>query len=186
MVATVLRWMIVALIAAFVVLLVSGLYLTWNYRPAGAFTWAKLMHIDADRLPTTIRSFHQVASRIFVVLGLTVGVLAVVLAVQRRLIGPGFAGVAFLVAVLAASFTGVLLPWDQVGLFRITVGTDYKGYAPIISGDQIRFADVGGSRISPGTLTRWFFAHEVVVPLVLIALGAVLFRLTRRSTEEVL
>jgi quinol-cytochrome oxidoreductase complex cytochrome b subunit len=177
--------MLVALIAAFVVLLATGLYLTWNYRPTGAFAWAKVMDLDVDKLPTTIRSLHQIAARIFVLLGLGVAVMATVLAVRRRRVGPGLAGVAMLVTTLAASVTGLFLPWDQLGLWAVTVGTDYKGYAPIITGDQIRFVDVSGSRISPSTFTRWFFAHEVVVPVLLIALGVVLFRLARRSTGQV-
>jgi quinol-cytochrome oxidoreductase complex cytochrome b subunit len=128
---------------------------------------------------------HRVAGLVFVALGLAVGVMAVVSALRRRRVGAGLVGVTFLIAGLAASFSGSLLPWDQLGLWTVTVGRDIKGYAPIVSGDEIRFVIVGTSRISTDTFTRWFFTHEIVIPVVLIGLGIVLFRATNPRQASV-
>ena len=44
------------------------------------------------------------------------------------------------------SFTGYLLPWDQLAFWAITVGTNIAAYAPLV-GDQIKFLLLGGPRV---------------------------------------
>src|SRR5262245_4334696 len=47
-------------------------------------------------------------------------------------------GVFLLLATLLLSFTGYLLPWDQLAYWAITVGTNIASAAPIV-GEAIRF-----------------------------------------------
>jgi quinol-cytochrome oxidoreductase complex cytochrome b subunit len=71
-----------------------------------------------------------------------------------------------------ASFTGYLLPWDQLALWAVTVGTNMMGFMPIIrNSSQVQYVLIGGSQISVGTLRAWFFIHVLVVPVVLFAVG---------------
>src|SRR4029078_5132351 len=52
-------------------------------------------------------------------------------------------------------FTGDLLPWAQLAIWAVTVGTNMAGATPII-GDQVRFMLVGGVELCRTTLLRWY------------------------------
>ena len=55
-------------------------------------------------------------------------------------------GVVLLMLTLLLSFTGYLLPWDQLALWAVTVGTNMMGYTPVF-GSQVRFVLLGGKEI---------------------------------------
>ena len=55
-------------------------------------------------------------------------------------------GVVLLMLTLLLSFTGYLLPWDQLALWAVTVGTNMMGYTPVL-GTQVRFVLLGGKEI---------------------------------------
>ncbi len=81
-------------------------------------------------------------------------------------------GVALLLLTLGLSFTGYLLPWDQLAYWAITVGTNIAAYAPVV-GDQVKFLLLGGHVIGPMTLLRFYVLHCVILPgsmLLLISL----------------
>src|SRR5262252_4631882 len=78
-------------------------------------------------------------------------------------------GVALLLATLLLSFTGYLLPWDQLAFWAITVGTNIASAAPIV-GDATRFILLGGNAIEQGTLIRFYVLHCFFLPLLVIAL----------------
>jgi hypothetical protein len=54
-------------------------------------------------------------------------------------------GVVLLLLTLGASFTGYLIPWDQLSYCAITVGTNIAGYAPM-GGEAMRQILLGGWR----------------------------------------
>ena len=55
-------------------------------------------------------------------------------------------GVILLTLTLLLSFTGYLLPWDQLALWAVTVGTNMIGYTPVF-GRDVRFVLLGGAEI---------------------------------------
>jgi quinol-cytochrome oxidoreductase complex cytochrome b subunit len=73
-------------------------------------------------------------------------------------------GVSLLLLTLALSFTGYLLPWDQLAFWAITVGTNIAAYAPL-AGDRIKFLLLGGHVIGAMTLLRFYVLHCVFLPL---------------------
>jgi quinol-cytochrome oxidoreductase complex cytochrome b subunit len=75
-------------------------------------------------------------------------------------------GVALLLLTLALSFTGYLLPWDQLAFWAITVGTNIAAYAPLL-GEQVKFLLLGGHVIGPMTLLRFYVLHCVFLPLAM-------------------
>jgi cytochrome b-561 len=81
-------------------------------------------------------------------------------------------GVTLLLLTLALSFTGYLLPWDQLAFWAITVGTNIAAYAPVV-GDQIKFLLLGGHVIGPMTLLRFYVLHCVFLPLAMGVLVSV-------------
>jgi quinol-cytochrome oxidoreductase complex cytochrome b subunit len=76
-------------------------------------------------------------------------------------------GVVMLVLTLLLSFTGYLLPWDQLAFWAITVGTNIAASVPLI-GEQMRQFLLGGTIIGQPTLIRFYVLHCALLPLVLM------------------
>jgi quinol-cytochrome oxidoreductase complex cytochrome b subunit len=72
-------------------------------------------------------------------------------------------GVVLLLLTLAASFTGYLLPWDQLAFWAITVGTSVASYAPG-AGEILKFILLGGPEVGQESLTRFYSLHVMIVP----------------------
>lgn len=87
--------------------------------------------------------------------------------------------VLFLITVLL-SFTGYLLPWDQLAFWAITVGSNMAKVSPAV-GTYVQMALLGGYDIGPATLIRWYTAHVILLPLAAIALMAMHFWRIRKD-----
>jgi quinol-cytochrome oxidoreductase complex cytochrome b subunit len=80
-------------------------------------------------------------------------------------------GIVLLLATLLLSFTGYLLPWDQLAFWAVTVGTNIAREAPLI-GPSIRFLLLGGTEIGQATLLRFYVLHVFALPTALLLLFA--------------
>src|SRR6266571_1152609 len=76
-----------------------------------------------------------------------------------------------LVRTLALSFSGYLLPWDQLSYWAVTVGTNLVNYVPAV-GRILRDLLLGGAQIGQATLLRFYALHVVVLPVALTVLLA--------------
>jgi quinol-cytochrome oxidoreductase complex cytochrome b subunit len=85
-----------------------------------------------------------------------------------------------LLLTLLLSFTGYLLPWDQLSLWAVTVGTNMAGYTPVF-GNQVRFVLLGGNEIGSNTLIRWYVLHVLMLPFVIVIFMAVHFWRVRKD-----
>src|SRR5213594_3633913 len=109
-------------------------------------------------------------------------------------------GVILLVLTLLLSFTGYLLPWDQLAIWAITVGSNMAAATPLIgiegpgagllkigdiqlvtSSNDARFALLGGRFVGAGALLRFYVLHCVGIPVVAIILMAVHFWRVRKD-----
>ena len=72
-------------------------------------------------------------------------------------------GVLLLLLTLGLSFTGYLLPWDQLAFWAITVGTNIGSYAPLVGG-QVREILLGGHSVGEAALLRFYVLHVAVFP----------------------
>ena len=79
-------------------------------------------------------------------------------------------GVTLLVLTLLLSFTGYLLPWDQLAFWAITVGTNIAASVPAV-GESMRQFLLGGTIIGQPTLIRFYVLHCALLPLVLFAVA---------------
>ena len=80
-------------------------------------------------------------------------------------------GVVMLLLTLFLSFTGYLLPWDQLAFWAVTVGTNIAAAVPYI-GPDIRELLIGGRTIEQATLIRFYVLHVFFLPLGLGVLFA--------------
>ena len=83
-------------------------------------------------------------------------------------------GVGLLLVTLFLSYTGYLLPWDQLAFWAITVGTNIISYVPFL-GRPIRFLLLGGNIIGENALLRFYVLHCIILPLAAVMLIAVHF-----------
>jgi len=89
-------------------------------------------------------------------------------------------GVILLLVTLFLSFTGYLLPWDQLAFWAITVGSSIAGYAPLI-GQQMKFVLLGDTTVGQEALLRFYVLHVAVLPAVLVLLIAIHFWRIRKD-----
>lgn len=88
-------------------------------------------------------------------------------------------GVCLLLVTLFLSFTGYLLPWDQLAFWAITVGSNIAAYMPVI-GEYVRFLLLGGNEVGQMALLRFYVLHIAVLPLVAaIFLGVHFWRIRK-------
>ena len=89
-------------------------------------------------------------------------------------------GVVLLLLTLGLSFTGYLLPWDQLAFWAITVGTNIGGYAPVI-GARLKELLLGGHTVGEAALIRFYVLHVVVLPSAVVLLTMVHFWRIRKD-----
>ena len=89
-------------------------------------------------------------------------------------------GVVLLLLTLFLSFTGYLLPWDQLAFWAITVGTAIAGYAPVV-GKEMQFLLLGDANVGQEALLRFYVLHVAVLPAVLTLLIAIHFWRIRKD-----
>ncbi len=80
-------------------------------------------------------------------------------------------GLVLLVCTLLLSFTGYLLPWDQLAYWAITVGTNIASAAPV-AGEATRFLLLGGTTIDQPALIRFYVLHVFFLPVAVLVLFA--------------
>lgn len=74
-----------------------------------------------------------------------------------------------LLLTLLLSYTGYLLPWDQLSYWGVTVGSNILSSIPII-GEKLRFVLLGGNTVNANALVRFYVLHVVILPLCVILL----------------
>jgi cytochrome b6 len=89
-------------------------------------------------------------------------------------------GVVLLLITLFLSYTGYLLPWDQLAFWAITVGSNIASAAPVV-GDKMRFLMLGGNMVNANALLRFYVLHCMILPLAAILFIAVHFWRIRKD-----
>src|SRR5215210_5384157 len=91
-------------------------------------------------------------------------------------------GIILLVLTFLLSFTGYLLPWDQLSLWAVTVGTNMVGSTPPPEvGQFIRFLLIGDYSVGQNALLRFYTLHVIGLPLVTTIFLAVHFWRIRKD-----
>jgi len=155
----------------YVVLFVSGMYLMFFYHPA-----VPQAYFDMHNLSTGVvfgqfvRNIHRWSAHLMVLVAF-LHLLRVFYsgAYKRPRQFNWLIGVALLLVTLGLSFTGYLLPWDQLSFWAITVGTNIAGYVPFL-GDTARKVLLGGPDVGGNALLRFYALHIYALPFLLTLL----------------
>jgi len=89
-------------------------------------------------------------------------------------------GVVLLLVTLFLSYTGYLLPWDQLAYWAITVGSNIMSAVPLL-GQKMRFLMLGGNSVNANALLRFYVLHCVILPLAAILFIGVHFWRIRKD-----
>jgi quinol-cytochrome oxidoreductase complex cytochrome b subunit len=184
----------IASTAAFLITLVTGVLLMFYYKPYPEVAYDSIKDIHFV-VPTgrLIRNIHRWAANVMVV--------AVLLHMARVFYTAGYRkprefnwliGMGLLVTTLALSFTGYLLPSDQLAYWAITIGaniaqsprevTDALGVTESFDpGGFQRLLLLGSDIVGEEALIRFYLLHIMILPLVLAALMAAHFWRIRKD-----
>jgi quinol-cytochrome oxidoreductase complex cytochrome b subunit len=176
------RALVAFALVAGVVLLLTGVWLWSHYRPTPRVLWNDVVYPQQRGLERT-RLVHRWASHLLMYDALALLALAIADPGARRRWWP--AGAWFVLGTAALGFTGYLLPWDQLALRAVTVGTNIRGLNAAWS-DRIRFVLIDGAEIGKDTVHRWAILHTIVLPIAVVAgVGALALVARRRQTVPV-
>ncbi len=78
------------------------------------------------------------------------------------------------------SFTGYLLPWDQIAFWAITIGANMATFAPLFNTPS-QLLLLGGIEVGQNTLLRFYVLHVILLPLVAAVFLAVHFWRIRKD-----
>jgi quinol-cytochrome oxidoreductase complex cytochrome b subunit len=166
----------------FVVLVVTGVLLMLYYQPAipNAYNNMKdLQYVVSNGI--FLRNMHRWAAHLMVI--------TVFLHMLRVFYKGAYQlprefnwviGVFLFLLTLLLSYTGYLLPYDQLSYWAVTVGANIVKYVPVV-GKSIRFLLLGGNEIGEYTLVRFYVLHCVILPLLMTSLIALHFWRIRKD-----
>jgi quinol-cytochrome oxidoreductase complex cytochrome b subunit len=89
-------------------------------------------------------------------------------------------GVVLLLITLLLSYTGYLLPWDQLAYWAITVGSNISAAVPLV-GSKIHFLLLGGNQVDANALLRFYVLHCLILSLAALLFVAVHFWRIRKD-----
>ena len=150
----------------FLTLVLSGVLLMFYYRPSVPQAYRDMKELEfVVTSGAFLRNLHRWSAHAMV--------LFVFLHMARVFFSGAYrsprefnwvVGVLLLIITLLLSYTGYLLPWDQLAFWAITVGTNMAQAAPVV-GPSSRFLLLGGNIIGENALVRFYVLHCVVLPL---------------------
>jgi quinol-cytochrome oxidoreductase complex cytochrome b subunit len=177
----------------FFVEVVTGILLMFYYRPTIEFAYRDMLDLRDVVSLGVLRELHRWAAHALVI--------AVMLHMLRVFLTGSYKpprefnwviGVTLLVLTLLLSFTGYLLPWDQLSLWAVTVGTNIAGNTPVVgangpghemigSGYDLRYVLIGANSVGEETLNRFYVLHCIALPLISIFLMSLHFWRIRKD-----
>jgi cytochrome b6 len=166
----------------FIGLTITGVLLMFYYVPSVERAYQDIQNIQTNvRFGFLMRNMHRWMAH---------GMVLMVLLHMMRVFYTGaykpprefnwIVGVILLVLTLLLSFTGYLLPWDELAFWAITVGTNMVGSAPLL-GEPNRFVLIGGFEVGAAALIRFYTLHVIGLPLLAATFMTVHFWRIRRD-----
>ncbi len=159
-----------------VIQLLTGIFLTMNYKPTAGTAFASVEYIMRDvNWGWLIRYMHSTGASFFFIV--------IYLHMFRALLYGSYRGprellwvfgMLIFVVLMAEAFMGYLLPWGQMSFWGAQVIISLFGAIPYI-GDELALWIRGDFVVADATLNRFFAFHVIALPLLLI--GLVLFHM---------
>ncbi len=185
----------------FLVETITGILLMFYYRPTVEYAYTDIIDL-AEQVPLGVmREIHRWGAHLMVI--------AVWLHMFRVFMTGAYkpprefnwaVGVVLMLLTLLLSFTGYLLPWDQLAIWAITVGTNMARATPFLgsegpgavllsigdinlihAGSDVRFALLAGRIVGEAALLRFYVLHCIGLPVIIMVFMAVHFWRIRKD-----
>lgn len=171
-------WLGTISFSLFILLGIGGVVLMFLYVPSVERAYQSIKDLEyVVSFGYFLRSFHRIGAHLMVIVvflhlmrTFLTGAYKNGSAPMSNRPGNWILGVILLVLTLGLSFTGYLLPWDQLAYWAITVGTNIASAVPFI-GDSIREFLLGGTMIGQNTLIRFYVLHCFFLPMILLGIA---------------
>jgi len=160
--------------ATFLILVVTGILLMFYYHPSAPRAYHDMKDLEFTvSSGVFLRNLHRWSAHTMVAL--------VFLHMVRVFFAGAYRpprefnwvlGVVLFVLTILLSYTGYLLPWDQLALWGVTVGTNMADAMPYL-GKEVSFLLLGGNQVDENTLVRFYVLHCCVLPAATALLVAV-------------
>ena len=151
--------------------IVTGIFLTMNYKTSAAEAFASVEYIMRDvEWGWLIRYMHSTgASLFFVVVFLHMfrGLMYGSYKKPRELVW--LLGMLIFLVLMAEAFMGYVLPWGNMSFWGAKVIISLFGTIPVIGGTLVEWI-MGDYLPADATLNRFFALHVIALPLVLLLL----------------
>lgn len=166
----------------FVLESITGLLLMIYYSPSPNEAYESMMKIMNEvPLGQLMRNTHRLGAHFMVAV--------VVLHMMRTYFTASYkaprqfawvTGLVLLLITLLLSFSGYLLPWDQLAFWAVTIGSSMADAAPGL-GPAIGRLLRGGAEIGAGALLRFYLLHIFLLPMVTVILISVHYYAVRKQ-----
>jgi len=166
----------------FIFLTITGIFLMFFYRPSTEVVYADMTALHTQvAFGQLVRNLHRWGAHLMTV--------TVFLHMARVFYTGAYkpprefnwiVGVILLLVTVLLAFSGYLLPWDQLAIWAVTVGTQFALESPVV-GREAYFVFVGGGQIGATTLIRWYTLHVLFLPFIIVAFMAVHFWRVRKD-----
>ncbi len=180
----------------FIIEAITGILLMFYYRPVPEYAYTDMKLLEHTvHYGMFLRNMHRWAAHAMVIL--------VMFHMLRVFLTGSYkpprefnwvVGVILLTSTLLLSFTGYLLPWDQIAFWAITVGSKMAAATPFLGNDgpfkqllhineynDMQYLLLGDNRVWGNALLRFYVLHCVLLPVICIVLIAVHFWRIRKD-----
>ncbi len=166
----------------FLVLTITGVYLMFFYVPSATSAYNDILRIQSEVVFGLLtRNIHRWAAHLMV--------FFVFLHMMRVFYHGAYkpprefnwvVGVVLLFLTLFLSYTGYLLPWDQIAFWAITIGFNFAESVPVFNTIS-KLLVFGGLEVGQNTLLRFYVLHVIFMPLAAALFLAVHFWRIRKD-----
>jgi quinol-cytochrome oxidoreductase complex cytochrome b subunit len=170
-----------------VLLILTGSLMMSAYEPTPDRAHDSILGLQTETLfGSLVRGLHYWSANLLIAVAL-LHMLRVLFTGARE--GPRklnwVVGLALLLCVLVANFTGYLLPWDQLSYWAVTICTGMLGYVPGV-GAWLQEVARGGQEVGSATLIIFYSIHTAVVPAAVVVLMGFHFWRVRKARGVVI
>lgn len=157
-----------------IVLGISGFILMIYYTPSTDMAYVDMLNIiEGVPLGKIVRDVHRLAGELMVI---TVALHMVRVFVTASYKPPRsfnwMVGVVLLLITVGFSYSGYLLPWDQIAYWAITIGTSVADAVPVL-GPHIQQWLLGGQAVGQLALLRFYTLHVIILSIALVIMFGV-------------
>jgi quinol-cytochrome oxidoreductase complex cytochrome b subunit len=166
----------------FILLTITGIFLMFYYRPSAPDAYSDIASLSTSvAFGQLVRNIHRWGAHLMVI--------TVFLHMTRVFYHGAYkpprefnwvVGVVLLFLTVFLSFTGYLLPWDQIAFWAITIGSNMASFAPLFNTPS-QLLLLGGIEVGQNTLLRFYVLHVILMPLVAAIFLAVHFWRIRKD-----